>query len=263
MQKNGRYSLIVDSLENIELLNFYRHSEDPLSHTTIAVKLINKNGKFLGYHRDIVGGCEDGRVFVFQDRLFMAVSVLYRGKPGESTHVTKIGVYEMDPFYNIIGFRYPQFGNNVPSSTVWEKNWSYFEHQGELLFIYSIHPFVIGKEDNIIMYKQEWNWITDEHIRGGTLPILVGDYYYIFAHTKNHHDGHYRIVIMMMDKNFKLVKRSDKLKTLSQYLVVFPVGCIFVQNEKKFYLCIGVNDREQYMVSFSLENVKSLLIHNI
>lgn len=70
----------------------------------------------------------------------------------------------------------------------WEKNWGFFDHDGDLYAIYNIAPHTVLKIDGsnaTEIDRHDWtpNW-TGGLLRGGASPVLVGDEYYSFFHGR-------------------------------------------------------------------------------
>jgi len=74
-----------------------------------------------------------------------------------------------------------------PFGTPTEKNWQFFEHEGELFCMYSIAPYVIGRVSGttlelVINEPAPFDWPFGVP-HGGTPPVRVNDEYFTFFHS--------------------------------------------------------------------------------
>lgn len=85
---------------------------------------------------------------------------------------------ELDPeTFRPLQTFYPHY----PGRSIWEKNWSFFSHDGQLYAVYNIKPHVILKIDGdsaTHAYTTEvpHAW-TGGHLRGGAPPVLIEEAY--------------------------------------------------------------------------------------
>ena len=256
VKKNGRFESVVDDLNDCELLNIFRYSNDPLGYSTIAVKSVSIEGRLQEFKGIVIENHEDPRIFVYKDELYFSASQIF---DVNGIKVTKIKLYKLNDSYKPVEEYFINVGNNNMSSLDWEKNWIFFQKDDELCFVYSLNPFIIFNSNKELKMWQEWRWIDHVHLRGGSNPVFIENNFYMFAHIKTH-DYKYRMIIMQFNDKLLLIKRSNILDTLGNFDIVFPMGLIFVVNEQKFYLISGVDDREQYIVSFTKQEVDGLLI---
>lgn len=71
---------------------------------------------------------------------------------------------------------------------LWEKNWGFFDYDGELYAVYSIHPHVVLKIDRsnateISRHSWQPQW-SGGLLRGGASPVLHNGEYYSFFHGR-------------------------------------------------------------------------------
>ncbi len=82
---------------------------------------------------------------------------------------------------------YGKNGRNPHWSSGNEKNWAWFEHDGQLHFVYQNNPHIVVETDgprivthNETQFKSHWRW---GEMRGGTNPVRIGDEYLAFFHS--------------------------------------------------------------------------------
>jgi predicted GH43/DUF377 family glycosyl hydrolase len=87
-----------------------------------------------------------------------------------------------------------------------EKNWVYFS-DGFIYLVYSVNPYLLFKYDTekwvqceVESPQLEW-FHKGEYLCNSTNPILVGDYYLMFAHTKQ--AQRFFQMALLIDKNTK------------------------------------------------------------
>jgi len=266
IKKNNTYTNIVDNLFDCELINVFRLSDEPLSDPSIHAKIITIDGETKYYLKQIIYRYEDPRVFTFNNNLYMTTNFL----ANVGGHfVSRMKMFLLDDNLNIADEKYLDIGYNFSEGNQLEKNWIFFQHKDKICVIYSIHPFVIYsltlnpndlKDPNVAIEKIvhfDWNWTLAENIRGGTTTVFIDHHYYMFAHSKINYDK-YAIIIIQFDSNLQLKKRSDLLY-FGDFGIIFPVGCVYVTEEEKFYVTCGVEDREQYILTYTKKQVDSLL----
>lgn len=129
---------------------------------------------------------EDPRLFVYRDRLHCSfIGVLGdpgNGKPG-NTHQLYARLTDDLPVEEIF---YPYYPQRHPT---WEKNWTFFDHDGQLYTIYSTQPHVVLRVNDDMTTEIAGNepFTLPWHgglIRGGASPVRVGDEYWCWVHGK-------------------------------------------------------------------------------
>ena len=213
-------------------------------------------------------GSEDPRLFVFADQL----------------HIAFIG-YEMLKKQLKIPQLVCRLSDDLNVEDVWlpryqfrnhhEKNWEFFEHEKEMLSVYSIRPHVVlrhraGFAEKIAETPGPVN-ARSIHLRGGAPPVRVGDEYYHFFHTLESKGKFY--VYTMACYTFEArwpfeVKRITPLSLLScnetelpwqgDKYVVFPCGAV-LQNDK-WLISYGYQDRESRLAIFDCEQIERQLV---
>jgi len=130
---------------------------------------------------------EDPRLFIHDGRLHMAfVGVDARegdaGIDGIGAHVMYCEL-DQDTFRPLQTY-YPHY----PGRSIWEKNWGFFSHGGQLYAVYNIKPHVIlridGDEARVAYTTETPHAWTGGHLRGGAPPVHMGDCYYHWFHGR-------------------------------------------------------------------------------
>lgn len=141
-----------------------------------------------------------------------------------------------------------------------EKNWLWFEHDGQLHLIYMTEPHEVVQwfgesygqvyeTDFPLGYSEIWG-----HPRGGTPPVRIGDEYWSFFHSstvwrdpkRRYHMGCYAFEAKPPFRITRCSSRpicSGSMKDPwwdGQPLVVFPCGAIFRNGQ--WFVTLGIND---------------------
>lgn len=126
---------------------------------------------------------EDPRLFVFRGRLHVAYTVVRRSK--DRGLMTDVGYSRL--MDTVDGWQVEEeFLPKLPGRQAWEKNWGFFEHDGMLFALYSIHPWrivlVVG-DGAQFAYEHKVSFPGhDRARRGGASPALHNGEWYAFAH---------------------------------------------------------------------------------
>ena len=157
----------------------------------------------------------------------------------------------------------PVYGKNGGSplmNTGNEKNWLWFEHNGEPHMVYSSQPHVVLRmsrdlnhpiQEYVTTPKFDWDY---GQIRGGTPPVRVGDEYFTFFHSSTAWTSRFRryhmgFLAFKAEAPFEVTRLSKRpILSGSQEdewheglpLVVFPCGAILENGE--WLVTMGVND---------------------
>ena len=131
---------------------------------------------------ELPGRVEDPRLFVFKGRLWIAFTCLDTGG-GYSQGIARLtSSFQAAEFFRL----------ESPIGFLREKNWEFFDYEGELFAIHSIQPHLIGRvrgarlvDISSVNEKYDWNFGLP---RGGSPPIRVGDEYFCFFHSSYTHD---------------------------------------------------------------------------
>lgn len=154
----------------------------------------------------------------------------------------------------------PHYGGNhsIPEKgSGHEKNWCWFEHNGQWHFVYTIAPHCVVTDIETKPFTYEEHsampWKTGTP-RGGTPPIRVGDEYWSFFHSstpdkkwrRRYYMGAYAFkaeppfqITRITEKPLLTASEAD-FNNLDSPLVVFPNGALI--QEDKWLVVFGVND---------------------
>jgi len=173
----------------------------------------------------------------------------------------------------------PVYGHNgyaLGKDTGAEKNWLWFFHGEQLHMEYQASPHIVcrfsldGKFEQ--EYKTEANLSWDYGvIRGGTPPVLVGNEYLTFFHSRlkleEHHWRYYMgaytfesqppFRIIRMTTEPLLAGSSDDIESPSKPLVVFPCGSRL--KDGKWLVTGGCNDLTSFWIEIPHNDLTNLL----
>jgi hypothetical protein len=211
---------------------------------------------------------EDPRLFRFRGRVHMAFmgaahglraptqNQLYARLSGDGMSVEEV------------------FAPHYPARQRWEKNWSFFEYDGELFAVYSFTPCrILRIEGNAATLAHEMPtaaiWQGGE-IWGGAPPVLVGNELWCFTHDRIY-DGHllYRTGLVTLDRRPPFAVRrivpepilaaDRRTKPALQYSsVVFAGGAVRCGDD--WVIAHGIHDHWCELHSFSHAGLESQLV---
>lgn len=167
---------------------------------------------------------------------------------------------ELNDKLELVADSMPPYGFNdpdadTPETGAREKNWVWFNHEGQWMFVYQYAPHTVvtanGKTVHVTDSPKQWPY---GEIRGGTPPVRVGDEYLTFFHSslpwkkrqKRYYVGAY---CFEATPPFRVTRITTKpLLAGSEHdprmnggpLVVFPCGNVF--DGKDHLVSFGVND---------------------
>lgn len=126
-------------------------------------------------------GRDDPRLFVFRDKLHLSLTAHQKCPDGSSR--THVGYARLGDDYHVQQVYYPDYAQRV---WPYEKNWQFFECDGDLYCVYSIRPHVVLKLDGYQVVRVYWTnnpfgW-GGGLTHGGAPPVRVGDEYYHWFH---------------------------------------------------------------------------------
>jgi predicted GH43/DUF377 family glycosyl hydrolase len=212
-------------------------------------------------------GREDPRLFRHQGRLHVA----YVGVVG-GNHIlhTNVLYARLGDDLSVEQIYYPHY----PSRTLWEKNWSFFSHDGALYAIYRIAPHQVLRIDGeqamlVHQSARKIPW-TGGELRGGASPVRVGDEYWSFCHDRLEAAGRrtYRTALYTFEARppFRplrylpepLLTARWSTKPADQYCaVVFTCGAVLRSDE--WILSSGEHDRWTRIDQFDHEKLEEAL----
>lgn len=138
-------------------------------------------------HPECNYGREDPRLFIHDDRLHVSFIGVVGGLRIRHTNVLYARLTDEFAVDQL-------FHPEIPGRQLWEKNHSYFSHDGDLYAVYSINPHrIIKVSGREVQWRHEtlpaFNWHGGE-MRGGASPVRVGDEYWSFFHDRIEDRGH-------------------------------------------------------------------------
>lgn len=210
--------------------------------------------------------CEDPRLFVYRDRLWLAYNGAAYNPARFRQHIVSLQDGQPTNVFALERYR------------ATDKNWMYFESEGNLYAVYSIDPHVVIRIDGDKieevartepnLTKKIW-WYGEP--RGGSCPWNIGnDEFLTFFQSHYIPYGFYRRVYVMGAYVFSAkppfqIKRVTRAPLLvpethdvKMHAVVFPGGAVF--RDDKWVVPFGYNDCESGLAIFSREQVDSLMV---
>lgn len=129
-------------------------------------------------------GVSDPRLFHYQGRL--CVSYSYDQSHFQTTNVS---LAEINPDGTAVtGKVFPRLYDNHM-----EKNWQFFDHEGELLIVYAVGPDHVVLDLNLREVARTPGVVCPgAAVRGGTPPVRRGDHYVSFFHNTYERPGGFR-----------------------------------------------------------------------
>lgn len=233
---------------------------------------IQSTNKLLNLHSDLKGfvkgfHVEDPRLFTFNNELYLSYTDGYQMAQAKINPETLEAV---ESFYL-----------DKPVATRTEKNWTFFESEGQLYSNYSYSPHTIFKIDGPkweqvyqTPFLNDWKW---GEIRGGTSPYLIDDKFVSFFHSamdiqyKHSRGRQYFMgaIVFSATAPFEILHISkepiiageltkESIPRLSNKIfVVFPSGV--VKLEDGWAVSFGYNDHECRIVNISDEFLETNL----
>jgi len=146
-----------------------------------------------------------------------------------------------------------------------EKNWLPFIKEEELYLIYNSYPFTIFKPNSETGECTKILEYTTEHdlsrFRGSAAPIEFDDGYLMLVHEVVFMSDYTRVYLhrfVYLDQNFR-IKLLSKPFIFKQQGVEFCLSMTIDHTGKHLIMPIGIEDREAWLLSIDLEEVRSML----
>lgn len=210
--------------------------------------------------------CEDPRLFVYHDRLWLAYNGASYNPASFRQHIVALQDGQPTNVFALERYR------------MTDKNWMYFESDGNLYAVYSIDPHVVIRIDGDKieevartqpgLVKKHW-WYGEP--RGGSCPWNIGnDEFLTFFQSHYIPYGFYRRVYVMGAYVFSAkppfqIKRVTKMPIMvpettdvKMHAVVFPGGAVF--RDDKWIVPFGYNDHQSGLAVLTREQVDSLMV---
>lgn len=219
------------------------------------------------FHRNGPLGIEDPRIFVHAGQLHLSVVGYEMLHHRLKIHLFVVRLSDAFEVEDVWLPRY-EFRNHH------EKNWQFFEHEGEMLSVYSIRPHTIlrhraGFAEKIAETPGPER-VRPIHLRGGAPPVRIGDEYFHFFHTLEQRGKFYVYTgaVYTFAAKFPFeVKRIGPLSLLScdpretpwqgDKYVVFPCGAVLRNGQ--WFISYGYQDRESRIAIFDHEQIEGQL----
>lgn len=163
--------------------------------------------------------------------------------------------FKMHESHNIV---YGNNGERLLVQSFHEKNWTWFEYEGVLHFVYTINPFhIVARTSHMKVEEDYWTdapeWDYGQ-MRGGSNPVRVGDVYYCFFHSCLDHPTYRRIYftgayafsakppfgVISCTQEPLLCASEQDIRNEGAPIVTFPCGAIYENDE--WLVTLGVND---------------------
>lgn len=225
---------------------------------------------------------EDARIFSFKDEIYVVFNDSISSEDRRDMFIARIGYNEANGQFSISKPRKLCYLEKYETRKI-QKNWTPFEWQKTLLFIYTGNPHEIiypdlhsgvCKQLYSTSFMANWTW---GEIRGGTPALLVDGEYLTFFHSMKHTASaasngipmyHYYMgaytfsseppfevqklsPMPIIGKDFYTRSRLDKK-------VIFPGG--FAVSESYIYIAYGKDDRAIYIATIDKKKLKASLM---
>ncbi len=217
-------------------------------------------------HPRASAACEDPRLFFFGGQLHCAfIGVEHDGR---DWHVHQM-VCRLGDDGEVEEVWLPEYA----ARTVQEKNWQFFEHEGELYSVYTVSPHVVlrhrgGKAEKVAHTAARLAW-PGCHLRGGAPPVRVGDERYHFFHCVKERDGQKEystgVYTFAARPPFEMCRAAETPILLPDehdrppglVSVVFPCGALL--RDGQWIISYGYQDRECRIAVFAAEEIEKRL----
>lgn len=221
----------------------------------------------LTMHPRAIRGREDPRLFRFRGEWYFSFTGYESKEYFSSVLYAKVGQW---PF--VTSVTYPIYSRRNHA----EKNWGFFDHDGELYAVYAIGPgehrvLKIDGERVAAEYSTEWNpaWSWGV-MRGGASPVRVGDEYYSWFHGVRIEPGlrHYTVGLYTFEakppfRTKRLVTEPMAIAGYSRWAdkeakyIIFPCGAALKGGI--WHISAGEHDNRCTAISFDAAAVESKL----
>lgn len=148
-----------------------------------------------------------------------------------------------------------------------EKNWAFFSDSVGVYCIYSLNPYLIfastdllGEWRPINAKQPKLKWINDGFISNSTNPILIGDSYLMFFHSKE--NGVYYHGAVLIDKETKEIThatpRAFNLPFNNEGLaknILYVSGAIYLKDTDRVRIYCGECDSNSIYYEFDKEKL--------
>ncbi len=220
-------------------------------------------------------GHEDPRIFVWKGELHVSYSGLRLKRRSMRSRdmiaQVSILVARLDDSLKVVDIWLPEFADVRPV----EKNWIFFEHEGELFSIYSIAPHSILHHVNKKAYLHSQTTTNHEwiggHLRGGTQPLLINNKKWSFFHgaldlpnkTRIYSMGTYEFepmppfAVTRMSNAPMFLANPDECPPKFRNSVVFPCG--MVRKNDMLVVSSGIHDKWCEITEWRIDDVDRVM----
>jgi hypothetical protein len=234
----------------------FMHRETPIKeiiNSTFITKIDSDNFTILSPLRQIVkekekGYMEDLRFFLFKEKLGVSYTINY------TSSFSWINGTNLEQSILDISRQFPN-----------EKNWTFFEYNGEFLAIRYYMPLVIYKVDlinNTVAFYKKFDWTYSKittQLRGGASPVLKDGKYYLFLHTS----VEYKTYVLTLDAETLLpleITETNIFNLPTKYQ--FVIGAIYNKMKDCWIISMGLDDLYCCISTIQHEDLEAKL-HNI
>lgn len=171
------------------------------------------------------------------------------------------------------------FAPHLAGRQAWEKNWTFFDCDGDLFAVYSVSPHVVlliqgnGAEE-VARSHGPPNW-SGGYLRGGASPVRVGGEYFCWFHgmaqpphfmARSRRRYSVGVYTFIAEPPFSVTRYSPEPllwadpRTRPKAVwadVVFPVGAVFEEN--RWVISMGVHDTWNEIVNWNSADVERAL----
>lgn len=211
-------------------------------------------------HNTHTQGLEDLRIFNLNDEIyFTGTTCQLNPKSLPKICLGKFDINQSDNSVNVNKITLLQ----GPKDERAEKNWMPFVVDGELLAIYSLSPYIVYKpciETGVCHEFINKDLGFDfSKLSGSAPPIPFEDGYLLMVHEGIWNVRRYYFHrFFYLDKNFELKKYSDPF-SFKHKGIEMCCGMTIDHDETNLIMTIGLEDREAYLCSVELKDIRSML----
>lgn len=220
---------------------------------------------FLGRFAEDAFGQEDPRLFVFQDQLHVS----YTGVSWQDGQiVTSILVARINPEGQVLENFCPHYAER----RYWEKNWVFFDQEGQLCCVYQPHRVLSLDEQHRateVAPADSLPWWPYGERRGGAAPILHNGEWYHFFHSRLPRDnGYYTLGVYTFEAKapfrvsrvgrHPLVLPEGRKPAAHLPSVIYPGGAVF--RDGCWWISYGRWDVECWLATWSEQSIEDWLV---
>lgn len=177
---------------------------------------------------------EDPRLWTYNNNLYCSYTY-YDGKIGK-VKFASVNNHRLGPDVSI----------DLNTKGGWEKNWTFFDNGGKLACFYKTNPFEMYEVDmnthtTKLIASHNWNPPKNVILRGGSIPVRIGDELYFFTHSRS-----YDVYVVVTDAiTYKPLRVSAvPLIPKNGKKIFFPCNVLYSPQYQKFHISMGIDDLE-------------------